>query len=106
MNLVLIDDPAEPISNTGYEQQLGYTSLNQFATLKGLPFYDWQKVTNDSKGAVSVVYQSRDFNHAIGLPRKNGMAYPLFDYERLLYESRVLKSGLSDATTLSSFLNI
>jgi hypothetical protein len=27
-----------------------------------------------------------DFNHAIGLPEKNGVQYPLFDYEKLLYD--------------------
>lgn len=42
--------------------------------LKGLPFYDW-----------SLSDQQQDFNHAIGLPRKNGQSYPLFDYEQMLY---------------------
>jgi hypothetical protein len=29
---------------------------------------------------------SPTFNHAIGLPQKNGVAFPLFDYEQLLYD--------------------
>jgi hypothetical protein len=32
-------------------------------------------------------YQSRDFNHAIGLPQKNGQAMPLFDYEQMLFNT-------------------
>ena len=27
------------------------------------------------------------FNHVIGLPRKNGQEFPLFDYERLLFNT-------------------
>jgi hypothetical protein len=30
---------------------------------------------------------SRTFNHAIGLPKKNGQEYPLFDYEQLVYNT-------------------
>lgn len=60
--------------------------------LKGKPFYDWNYTTvNDS----SMVSESRSkgelsnstFNHTIGLPRKNGIAYPLFDYEQMLYNA-------------------
>jgi hypothetical protein len=61
-----------------YEQQLGYSSSNiqQFELLKGLPFYDWQHQ-----------YSSNTFNHAIGLPQKNGQAMPLFDYEQMLFDT-------------------
>jgi hypothetical protein len=30
------------------------------------------------------------FNHLVGLPRKDGIAKPLFDYEKLLYDSLLL----------------
>jgi hypothetical protein len=72
-----------------YEQQFNHPNYQQFAHLKGLPFYsDWQQsVTNDSKISDTGIYQSRDFNHAIGLPQKNGVAYPLFDYEQLLFDT-------------------
>jgi hypothetical protein len=46
--------------------------------VKGLPFYDWQQ----SKAQPSPMMS---FNHAIGLPEKNGIPMPLFDYEQLLY---------------------
>jgi hypothetical protein len=46
-----------------------------------LPFYNWESRAN------SVHSAPIDFNHAIGLPRKNGMACPLHDYEQLLYDT-------------------
>ncbi|MGH9989143.1 MAG: hypothetical protein ACREAS_01765, partial [Nitrososphaera sp.] len=46
--------------------------------LKGLPFYsDW--ISFNKTDHV-------DFNHAIGLPQKDGKEYPLFDYEQLLFD--------------------
>ena len=59
-----------------YEQQLCSGSTQKFELLKGLPFYNFQnqKYTNT-------------FNHAIGLPRKNGQSCPLFDYERLVFDT-------------------
>jgi hypothetical protein len=50
-------------------------SNNVLSSLKGLPFYDW---SDDSV---------TDFNHAIGLPEKNGQPMPLFDYEQLIYDT-------------------
>ena len=47
-----------------YEEQFGSTYTQQFGVLKGLPFYsDWIRQINPAK---------TDFNHAIGLPQKNG----------------------------------
>jgi hypothetical protein len=59
-----------------YESQLGSSSIQQFELLKDLPFYDWQNSENNS-----------DFNHAIGLPQKNGQPMPLFDYEQMLFDT-------------------
>jgi hypothetical protein len=44
--------------------------------LGNLPFYNFLNQSN-----------SRTFNHAIGLPKKNGQEYPLFDYEQLVYNT-------------------
>jgi hypothetical protein len=45
-----------------YEAQLGYsTNIQQFELLEGLPVYNWLS----SAGSLT-------FNHAIGLPLKNG----------------------------------
>jgi hypothetical protein len=64
-----------------YEQQLGSTNTQQLELLKGLPFYsDWELKAPAS-------FKLADFNHAIGLPEKNGQAMPLFDYEQLLYNT-------------------
>jgi hypothetical protein len=61
-----------------YESQLGSTTTDaeQFEILKGLPFYNWQNPQN-----------SNTFNHAIGLPQKDGVSYPLFDYEQMLFDT-------------------
>ena len=65
-----------------YESQLGSTNLEQFELLKGLPFYYWES------GKINLTKQAQiDFNHAIGLPRKNDLACPLHDYEQLLYDT-------------------
>ena len=54
--------------------------------LKGLPFYtEWQAAASSVKKEAQ---KSRlSFNHVIGLPRKNGQELPLFDYERLLFNT-------------------
>ena len=57
-----------------YESQSGRDNIQQFDQLKGIPFYNWQNPQG-----------TRTLNHAIGLPQKNGISYPLFDYEELLY---------------------
>ena len=59
-----------------YESQLGSSSIGQFELLKGLPFYNFQNPKN---------YNT--FNHVIGLPPKNGITYPLFDYEQFLFDT-------------------
>jgi hypothetical protein len=47
--------------------------------VKGKPFYIW------------LVYKNRNpedsFNNIIGLPRKGGIEFPLFDYERQVYQA-------------------
>ena len=61
-----------------YEAQLGVTQANQFDQLKGLLFYGWSESEK--------ILMPKSFNHAIGLPRKNGITYPLFDYEKLVFD--------------------
>lgn len=63
-----------------YRQKLDSTvntNAQQLAALKGLPFYDW--APNYARPGT--------FNHVIGLPEKNGQAFPLFDYEQMLFDT-------------------
>ena len=65
-----------------YESKLGYgsSSIQQLELLKGLSFYDWNNVSGAS-------CTNSNFNTAIGLPQKDGQAYPLFDYEQMLFDT-------------------
>jgi hypothetical protein len=66
-----------------YDSQLGSGSIQQFELLKGLSFYDW----NSDKNNLQTDHNVFTFNHAIGLPQKDGQAMPLFDYEQMLYDT-------------------
>lgn len=59
-----------------YEQHLGSTQIKELELLRGLPFYNWQNPQD-----------TRTLNHVIGLPQKTGIAYPLFDYEKLVFDT-------------------
>jgi hypothetical protein len=70
-----------------YRQQLDSITdpnIQQLQLLKGLPFYDWLGQTNLS---LTQTKTTSTFNHAIGLPQKEGKDFPLFDYEQLLYDT-------------------
>jgi hypothetical protein len=73
-----------------YEQQLGSTNTEKLKLLKGLPFYDWSSLPDSGKicePSLDRPSVQTTFNHAIGLPQKNGQSYPLFDYEKMLYDT-------------------
>src|SRR5215831_6889620 len=59
-----------------YELELGIIDSSRFELLKGLPFYNWDNPED-----------TNTFNHFIGLPLKDGIAYPLFDYEQLVFNA-------------------
>jgi len=62
-----------------YDKRLGSYDLGQLELLRALPFYsDWDQLETNCSDS--------DFNHAIGLPEKNGRPTPLFDYEQQLYD--------------------
>jgi hypothetical protein len=58
-----------------YEQQSGSRNIEQYELLKGLPFYNFDQ------------HDQNSFNYAIGLPQKNGQTFPLFDYEKMLFDT-------------------
>ena len=57
-----------------YEQQLGNIQTRELELLRGLPFYNFKNPID-----------ANTFNHTLGLPKKNGQEYQLFDYEQLLF---------------------
>ena len=65
-----------------YESQLGIADSNIFDSLKGLPFYNWDSVTDFSKrndrliSIMQSAYQERTI-----------VPCPLFDYEQMLYDT-------------------
>lgn len=64
-----------------YEQQLDGSNIQQFELLRGLPFCNWRSSPLSLASPVQT-----DFNNAIGLPQKNGITSPLFDYEQMLFD--------------------
>lgn len=72
-----------------YEEQLGYSNKEQFEHLRNLPFYNWESCSLKRANQAQIETnssQTETFNHVIGLPQKNGKAYPLFDYEQILFD--------------------
>jgi hypothetical protein len=68
-------------SHTGPEQ----SQLLQ--RLRNKPFWIWSETEHKVKDRI----HKGDccFNHIIGLPRKDGIQKPMFDYERLLYDALI-----------------
>jgi hypothetical protein len=71
-----------------YKNQVNTYALS---SLKGLPFYNWESSTISRANSAQIV---TDFNHAIGLPEKNGVPMPLFDYEQMLYNALQLNKHI------------
>jgi hypothetical protein len=76
--------------------QLNNDKSNKLTLFRDLEFWIWDKADhkkrfdswlvvggqNGSKGAAPCCFQ-----HAIGLPRRNGVPKPLFDYEKEIYDT-------------------
>jgi len=73
------------------QQQQGITSSSSLTVLKGKVFWYWDKEQHTQE------YLKTNgnccFNHVVGLPTKDGKEYPLFDYERILYDSLLTNEG-------------
>lgn len=70
--------PSEEIEEIGYREQI-------LSLLKGKSFWIWneqehEKLFLETNGQCC-------FNHIVGLPTKDKKEYPLFDYEKLLYDT-------------------
>ena len=78
------------------EQQQTDSNHEIFERLRDKPFWVWnleEHIQEDirTKGECC-------FNHIIGLPTKGGIEKPLFDYEKLLYDS-LLDNDYSNVLT-------
>lgn len=65
--------------------------------LRDRPFYIWSK--DKHKAASSSLAESKGyccFNHIIGLPKKDGKEFPLFDYENIVYKALTQDSYLNN----------
>ena len=73
-----------------YKQQLGSTTDagTQKLELRGLPFYCvWIPNPNTNNTPRLKNGLCCCWNHVIGLPKKDGHEYPLFDYELQLFNA-------------------
>ncbi len=59
--------------------------------LRGLPFWIWDQQQHTQEHIRT--NGQCCFNHVCGLPTKDKKEYPLFDYEKLLYDSLLTNEG-------------
>ena len=60
-----------------------------FQRLQGKPFWIWDLENHRQADKDRGHKGTCCFNHIIGLPRKDGIEKPMFDYERILYKALV-----------------
>jgi hypothetical protein len=74
------------------QQQKEHTRKELFERLQGKPFWIWDQQQHKQEDART----DGDccFNHIIGLPQKEGIDKPLYDYEEIIFDCLVtLKNG-------------
>jgi hypothetical protein len=67
------------------QQQQQTSSSSNLSNPKGLPFWIWSKEGHRQQAAATK--GNCCFQHVVGLPTKDKKEYPLFDYEKILYDS-------------------
>ena len=67
------------------ELQPSYDTNKTFEALKNKPFWVWS-IDKHIQDDISTNGECC-FNHIIGLPIKNGKEYPIFEYEKLIYDA-------------------
>ena len=65
-----------------------------FERLKNKPFWIWNKQQHKQEDIRTD--GECCFNHIIGLPQKDGNDKPLYDYEKIAFDSLVTQSGNSN----------
>jgi hypothetical protein len=71
------------------EQEQQTTHKELFTRLQGKPFWIWDKQQHKQEHARTE--GDCCFNHIIGLPQKDGIDKPLYDYEQLIFEHLNIK---------------
>jgi hypothetical protein len=66
-------------------------SSSNIKQLEGLPFWIWDKEQHRQPAAAT--NRKCCFQHVVGLPTKDKKEYPLFDYEKILYDSLMSDDG-------------
>ena len=81
----------EPSADSGKMQDL-------LRKLKDRPCYIWSSDKHNSilQRPGSEFHGHCCFNHVIGLPKKDGKEYPLFDYENVVYKALMQDSYLNN----------
>jgi terminase large subunit-like protein len=80
------------ISNQTTQQQ--QQQINFFDKLKNKPFWIW----NIEEHKLQDIRTKGDccFNHIVGLPKKNGKEFPMFDYQKTIYDTLLLSKERND----------
>jgi hypothetical protein len=70
---------------------MAYISKELFQRLQGKPFWSWDIVEHKQED----IRTNGDccFNHIIGLPQKDGIDKPLYDYEEIIFDTLVTQVG-------------
>jgi hypothetical protein len=63
------------------------SSNSSFNIFLGKPFWIWNKLEHRQEFLRSKPQGTCCFTHVIGLPIKNGRQYPIFDYEKLIFDA-------------------
>ena len=84
------------------QSQSGPEQSQLLTRLRDKPFWIWSKKEHKEKDRANK--GDCCFNHIIGLPRKDGVKMPLFDYEKLLYRA-LLERGYLNSDPLNHSSN-
>ena len=75
-------------NQSNYKSKKSFSS--DFDNLRNKPFWIWDKQEHLQKAIET--NQNCCFNHIVGLPVKHGKEFPLFDYEKILYDTLLKES--------------
>jgi hypothetical protein len=83
-------------SQSQQQQQKENSRKELFESLQGKPFWIW----NIDEHKQEDIKTDGDccFNHIIGLPQKNGVDKPLYEYEKIIFDSLITQNSNSDSS--------